>query len=471
MQPPSAHGLRMRRVHVYFSVWRVHVSVHTSAQRYVMRASIARRSGAAPSVGTPCVPIAMSHSSAAVGVTPESAENCAALVNSLVHEPDADWSHVMKGIIYPTPPSANEIVDVTRELSAEALNDMVTQGKFEGLSMIIEHDPNATKDNRIGRVIRASINPQTRNVEIEFRLRRDPKGGDVVSRVQRGELAELSLGHVYMNDTGATRALEVSLCSKGARPGCKIIRASARLSAGDHVQASATAPAATAAPASTTTTTAAPAAAAVTTAEKPADAPVAPDAKASVATDAVPMEVVAEAPPQPAATEKPPAGAPPAKAPPGASAPQPPVVPRPSPASFASEFYMQMYGGATVGSGARSAGQPEAPTGTSAPQAPGVSIVTASDARGGTVAAPHAGMYASRAGEPERAHAWSPAHLRTRRAQPLSLRWTPAPPSSSSSRPPWPRPRRCSSRRLSPRRSSSSCSREPLPRSSSSRLR
>lgn len=213
----------------------------------------------------------MAHSSATVGSIPATVDQCNEVINSLVPEADARWSPLMKGIIYPDPPSKDAIQDPTLELSIEDLQDKIDRGEFENLSMIIEHDENATLNTRVGRIVRASVNPANRNVEIEFRLREDGAGSGVSDLVRSGKLSELSLGHVYMNETGKSRALEVSLVAKGARKGCKIIRASARFASTGATAAAAAAAAAAAPPVA------------------PASAPVVP----AEAATAAPMEGVA----------------------------------------------------------------------------------------------------------------------------------------------------------------------------------
>jgi len=234
-----------------------------------------------------------------VGGDEVTADEAQRLIREMNPEHGVALTDVWRGTIYPRPPTEAGVTNRSVEIAREKLAALVRSGAFEGRSVCIEHD----RQRAVGRIVRATQRDDG-TVDIEYRLRKDvANSNELFDKVARGELNELSLSHIYLDNADEVVPLEVSLVRRAARgPECRVVCASFKFAA--PPPAAAAPPTAAAAPPTA-------AAAPPTAAAAPPTAAAAPPAAA--ATVAPPTEA-----PAPMAVE-PPAVPPAATVPDGAT--------------------------------------------------------------------------------------------------------------------------------------------------------
>lgn len=268
------------------------------------------------------------------------------IIKEHVPDPDGDYTGILVGTVYPRPPRASEVVDPTHELSAEEIHRLVTAGKFEGLPIKLEHEPGAV---RRGRIVSAHVEAPSGALKIHFRLRRNGNDAhEILSRVRNGDLAELSLGHIALNNGGGRVPVEVSLVRQGARKGstidanCRYVAASVSVLCTDATMATP----APAAPAATVVT-----AAATTPAPVPVEA-TAPIAEAAAVSAPAPAAAATASKPTAMETDDEVKGAPDAESQDAPQSKPPRGTRRPigAAAQFSADFYARLTGirGATA---------------------------------------------------------------------------------------------------------------------------
>ena len=126
----------------------------------------------------------------------------------------------ISGCVYARPPRSSSDVrwgvapdgktKYPRDLTVTELLEMQT--KLVGVPVRVEH-----KQNRVGVVASASVDPETGYTTVEMDLDDCAAGWAAGSLVESGKLRELSLNHACDLPTSKKWPVEVSLCAKGAR--------------------------------------------------------------------------------------------------------------------------------------------------------------------------------------------------------------------------------------------------------------
>lgn len=123
-----------------------------------------------------------------------------------------------RGILYVRPPESENAMQTGEDLTTVQIENLHNAQRFVGLPIKIEHELGT--EEVVGRVTASAIDRRDGTLVVDFELNDAAEGQQALHLMNAG-LNQLSLSHSLSEHDGVV-PLEVSIVSKGKRPGCYV---------------------------------------------------------------------------------------------------------------------------------------------------------------------------------------------------------------------------------------------------------